>query len=237
MVKPILILKNEPRENPGLIEILLKEHNLEYRIVEFNDSTVVDPVENYSALIVLGGPASANDKTLKIHNEITLVKGAISKQIPGLGICLGLQVIVKALGGTVIKCKEKEVGFRDKESKFYQIKLTPEGRKDRLFTNLPGTLNVFQLHGEMVQLTPDMTLLATGNLCENQIAKTGQTVYGIQSHFELTDELLETWIKGDSDLQELDADKLRSDFETVRMEYQATGRQIFTNFLSIAGII
>jgi len=103
--------------------------------------------------------------------------------------------------------------------------------------DLPDLLTVFQLHGETVQITPQMKLLATGNYCQNQIIKFAHNVYGIQSHFELTNELLESWIKEDNDLQELDADQLLSDFRTIESEYQKTGRQLFTNFLILSGLV
>jgi len=237
MTKPILIIRNVPRENPGLIEILLKEHNLEYQIIDFDNSTLIDQIENYNALIVLGGPDSANDLTLKMQKELTLIRKAIQSQIPYLGICLGFQAMVKAMGGTVEKCQTNEIGFRDPENKFFKVKLTPEGRADKLFKNLPERLSVFQLHGETVHLTSRMKLLATGDLCKNQIVKIGETAYGIQSHFELTNDLLESWIIGDSDLQKLNSEQLRSDFKTTIPDYQNTGRQLFNNFLTITGLI
>jgi GMP synthase-like glutamine amidotransferase len=235
--RPILILRNVPRENPGIIEILLKEHNLEYQIIDFDSSIVIDPIENYSALIVLGGPDSANDLTSKMRNELTLIRNAIQLQIPYLGICLGLQTLVKAMGGTVEKCLTNEIGFRDPNNKFFKVKLTSKGRKDKLFKDLSDNLTVFQLHGETVQLTPQMTLLATGDFCKNQIVKIGETAYGIQSHFELTNDLLDSWIIEDSDLQKLKAEQLRSDFKTIGSDYQNTGRLLFSNFLTITGLI
>ncbi len=237
MTRPILIIRNVPRENPGLIEILLKEHNLEYQIIDFDNSTLIEAIENYSALIVLGGPDSANDLTPKMQNELALIRKAIQLQIPYLGICLGLQTLVKAMGGTVEKCQTNETGFRDPKNKFFKVKLTSKGRKDKIFKNLSDNLTVFQLHGETVKLTPQMTLLATGDFCRNQIVKIGKTAYGIQSHFELTNDLLESWLIEDSDLQKLNAKQLRSDFKTIKSDYQNTGRQLFSNFLTIIGLI
>jgi GMP synthase (glutamine-hydrolysing) len=237
MTKPILIIRNVPRENPGLIEKLLKEHSIKYQIVDFDNSTVIASIENYSALIVLGGPDSANDLTPKMENELLVIRKALQSHIPYLGICLGLQTFVKAMGGNVVKCKMNEIGFRDPKNNFFKVNLTSKGRKDKLFYNLSENLTVFQLHGETVQLTPQMTLLATGDFCKNQIVKIGETAYGIQSHFELTNDLLESWILEDLDLQKLQAEQLRSDFEKIKTEYLYTGRQIFSNFLAITGLI
>lgn len=237
MIKPVLILKNEPRENPGLIELLLKKHSLEYQIVDLDNNTIIESVEDCSALIVLGGPESANDTTPKMINELSLIRKAVQSHIPFLGVCLGLQALVKAMGGSVVKCPVQETGFRDPDNNFYKVRLTENERKDRLFDQLPDDLTVFQLHGETVQLTPQMSLLAAGDFCKNQIVKIGDYAYGIQSHFELTDELLESWMKEDADLRKLNAHELLSDFDTVRQDYRKTGLQLFNNFLTIAGLI
>jgi GMP synthase (glutamine-hydrolysing) len=235
MNREILILKNTPRENPGLIETILKEHNLSYKIIDFDHTTVIKHFKNYGALIVLGGPESANDLTRKMQNELALIKRVILAGVPYFGICLGLQTFVKALGGKVEKCQTNEVGFRDHNGSFFKIRLTQDGKKDKLFNNLPDVFTVFQLHGETVQITPQMTLLGTGDSCQNQIIKFGQKAYGIQFHFELTDDLLESWSREDSDLQKLNADQLRSDFESIKSDYQKIGRQLFLNFLLLSG--
>ncbi len=237
MKQEILIIRNTPRENPGIIENILKEYNIKFQIIDFDHTTPVLSLENYIALIVLGGPESANDLSQKMLYELDLIRKAIKSNVPYLGICLGLQTLVKAMGGNVTKCHTKEVGFRDPDNQFFKVKLTPEGRNDKLFDNLPDHLTVFQLHGETVKITPKMKLLATGEYCQNQIVKFGENAYGIQSHFELTKELLESWINEDNDLQELDAEQLRSDYGSIENEYQKTGRQIFLNFLILSGIV
>jgi GMP synthase-like glutamine amidotransferase len=237
MNRDILILRNVTRENPGLLETVLKENELSYLIVDTDNLTGIKPLNTYKAIIVLGGPDSANDSGPKMQNELALIRNAVNTNIPFLGICLGLQTLVKAMGGEVIKCKTSEVGFRDLHGEFFKVRLTPEGKDDKLFYNLPDELTVFQLHGETVELTPEMTLLATGDYCKNQIVKYGQTAYGIQSHFELTSELLEAWINEDTDLQKLNSDQLRSDFESIKSDYYRVGRQLLVNFLTLAGII
>lgn len=234
MEKEILVIRNTPRENPGMIETLLREYNLNYIIIDFDNTSVIKPLENYSAIIVLGGPESANDRSPKMISELALIRKAIEAQIPYLGICLGLQTFVKAMGGEVIKSPVQEVGFRDPDGNLFHVELTAEGRKDRIFDNLPDSLNVFQLHGEMACPSKDMTLLATGKFCNNQIVKYGNNAYGIQSHFELTQELLECWITEDTDLHKLNPYELKKDFDLIRAEYNNTARKLFSNFLSIA---
>jgi len=231
----ILIVKNDTDEGAGLLEIELKERGIGYTIIDLDQKQSFPPVQDYKAIVVLGGPDSANDETEKMKNELTRIREAITANIPYLGICLGLQVLVKAAGGKVVKSPVKEVGFIDPENNYFTVELTAEGRQDPLFEGLGQTLTVFQLHGETVELTDKMTLLATGKFCRNQIVKVGQNAYGIQSHFELTPAMFEAWINEDPDLLKLDKEQLRAHYATIRDEYTRTGQQLFKNFLKAAG--
>ncbi len=235
MEKEILIVKNITREGPGLLEEELKERGIGYTVADLDQGQNFPPVKNYGAVIVLGGPDSANDENEKMENELARIREAIAANIPYLGICLGLQTLVKAVGGKVVKSPTKEVGFIDPGGNSFTVGLTDEGKQDPLFEGLDHTFNVFHLHGETVELTDDMALLAIGKFCRNQIAKVGANAYGIQCHFELTPEMFEMWINEDPDLLQLDKEQLRANFEAIRDKYIQVGRQLFKNFLKIAG--
>jgi len=235
MEKEILIVKNIIREGPGLLEKELKERGIGYTIADLDQGQNFPPVENYGAVVVLGGPDSANDVNEKMENELARIRKAIAANIPYLGICLGLQTLVKAVGGKVVKSPIKEIGFIDPEGNNFTVELTAEGKQDPLFEGLDHVFNVFQLHGETVELTDDMVLLAVGKFCRNQIVKVGANAYGIQCHFELTPEMFETWINEDPDLLQLDKEQLRANFRAIQDEYTRVGQQLFKNFLKISG--
>jgi GMP synthase-like glutamine amidotransferase len=235
--KSILIIKNITREDTGLLGDIIRENRINHKVIDLSKGEPVGSVENYGAVVVLGGPDSANDETGKMTGELALIRKVLASGIPYLGICLGLQTMAKAAGGQVVKSPVTEVGFRDPQGKYYNVELTEYGREDPLFEGIDGTFNVFQLHGETVLLTEKMELLAEGKWCRNQIIKAGTNVYGIQCHFELTGELLEAWIKEDPDLQKLDNEQLIADFRAISKEYSETGRKIFQNFIRIAGFI
>jgi GMP synthase-like glutamine amidotransferase len=162
------------------------------------------------------------------------VKDWLEQDKPYLGICLGLQVGVKAAGGEVIPGAVTELGFRDQTGALNVIDLTDEGFADSLFAGLNSPFKVFHLHGETVELTDDMELLGTGEDCLNQAVKIGPRAYGLQCHFELTDAMLERWLAEDDDLQGMDTEQLRSDWQTIKTEYAHTGRILLNNFLELA---
>lgn len=235
MEKEILIVKNTTEEGPGLLEDLLIDRKISYRIVDLQKGEPFPSVENYKAVVVLGGPDSANDENQKMTTELQRISEVLEARIPYLGICLGLQTLVKAAGGKVIPSPVKEVGFRGPDGDYFTVELTPEGMHDRLFKGLGHSLRVFHLHGETVDLTAGMTLLGAGKFCRNQMVRIGDNAYGLQCHFELTELLFETWISEDPDLLQLNSNALRADLKAIKAAYTQTGRQLFINFLEIAG--
>lgn len=238
----VLIVQNITREGPGLLERLLKEVAIDYDIVDLSKGEVFPDPTVYAALVVLGGPDSANDENLKMHTELERVKMAFDAGVPYLGICLGLQIAVKVAGGTVVKSPIKEVGLSTPEGQPYSVSLTDLaltalGKKDPLFVGLRNSFRVFQLHGETVEMTKGMQLLAVGHDCPNQIVKIRRNIYGIQSHFELTREMLIEWLRADPDLTPLDSQKVLAEFDAIEEVYTITGLSLLRNFLHIAGLL
>ena len=235
MEKEILIVKNIPEEGPGLLEELLNERGIVYHVADLHKGQPFPSVESYGAIVVLGGPDSANDENEKMENELARIREVVSGNIPYMGICLGLQTLVKAVGGNVVKSPVKEVGFIDPEGHPFTVELTEEGIRDPLFKGLGLLFHVLHLHGETVELTGGCTLLGAGEFCRNQIVRVGSNAYGIQCHFEFTPEMFESWINEDPDLLMLDKEGLQAHFESVRTKYTQVGRQLFQNFLQISG--
>ncbi len=237
MKDQLLIIQNITREGPGYFRTLLEEYRVPYRIIDLSAGEAFPPPQNYRALLVLGGPDSANDSSEKILTELSRIREALDASVPYLGICLGLQLLVKAAGGEVVKCPAKEIGFRDPENRFFRVELTAAGKRDALFSGVSDPLPVFHLHGETVEPTGEMQVLGSGKFCPNQVIKVGANAYGIQGHFELTAEMLDRWLEEDADLQQTNREQIRTDFASLQPEYRETGRRIFLNFLELAGLV
>ncbi len=233
----VLIVKNIGREGPGLLLEVLHHHHIGYDSVDLENGENFPDPKGYSAIFVFGGPDSANDTTQKMAEELKRIKEAIDLNIPYLGLCLGMQALVKAGGGQVRKNHVKEIGFKDPEGNFFEVELTAVGKSDPLFSGLRSPLRIFHLHGETVQLAGGMELLAKGKFCENQVVKVGGNAYGIQGHIELTPKMFEEWRTQDPDLISLDQAALLRDYAAVREEYEKSGKQIIGNFLRIAKIV
>jgi GMP synthase (glutamine-hydrolysing) len=233
----LLIIQNITREGAGLLEQVLVDESVAFDIVDLDQGQSLPDLTEYKALVVLGGPDSANDDTSKMTGELAFIWQALEAGVPYLGICLGLQTLVKAAGGRVVKGEVKEVGFINPDGNQHTVSVTVEGKADPLLAGLPDELNVFQLHGETVELTSSMKVLATGKFCRNQIIKVADKAYGIQSHFEVTPEMLAVWAEQDPDLIPIGRNKLVADLEAITQSYTNIGQTLLRNFLRIANLI
>ncbi len=214
MPNQLLIIKNITLEGPGLLEPLLHAYGISADVVDLSQGETFPDPHNYQAVVVLGGPQSANDVTPAMKHQLQQITRIVQSGTPYLGVCLGMQLLVKAAGGRV---------------------LTNTGKNDPLFAGLDDTIRVFQLHGETVELSPSGTeLLATGIQCRHQAVKVGANAYGLQCHFELTRSMFAEWLTIDHDLKQMDSKQFLADFEAFSEAYSATGNQLLNNFLTIA---
>ncbi len=237
MSQPLLIVQHITHEGPGLLSRVLEEYRIPSLTVDLSKGESCPDPRNHPAVITLGGPQSANDKTAAMIAELDNIRTILQENIPYLGICLGMQTLARAAGGIVSACPVKETGFFAPDGTPYSVKLTPEGIEDPLFEGLNSLLRVFQLHGETVSLPGGTSLLASGKFCNNQIIRVSERAYGIQSHFELTPELLLSWLSIDVDLRKMDKQQLIDNYHDIQVDYENTGTTILKNFLRVAEII
>jgi GMP synthase (glutamine-hydrolysing) len=234
MARNVLVVKNISREGPGLLDLVFKENEIAWLEIDLSrGERIPDPVR-YSAVFVFGGLDSANDQTRKMQDELRTVKEICEREIPFLGVCLGMQVLVKANGGEVYLSPQKEIGWRDHEGNYFEVDVTEKGLAEPLLNGVNSWFKVFQLHGETVRLCRDMALLGKGKYCESQLVRVGKNAYGIQGHIELTPSMLDEWVDQDRDLQTINSSALREDYRRIRKEYEQQGRKILTNFLKVA---
>jgi GMP synthase-like glutamine amidotransferase len=235
MTARVLIVKNIGREGPGILRDVLMDNRVEADVIEIDRGETIPSLQGYRALIVLGGPASANDETPAMQAEIARVREAVDAGLPYLGVCLGHQVLAKAVGATVMSAASKEIGFYQTPGVSYTVALTEAGRNAPLFEGLASEFSTFQLHGETVVPSPDVEVLASsaGGV---QAIRVGRNAYGLQCHVELVPEMLAVWCAQDPDLKDFDAGILQKQLAEMSSTYVAIGRRLFENFLRLADI-
>jgi GMP synthase (glutamine-hydrolysing) len=153
----------------------------------------------------MGGPMGVyeGEKHAFLPREIDFIEKAVSRGVPTLGVCLGAQLLARALGSPVYPHRFREIGW-------YPLRLTPEGRKDPAFRRWPPRARVFQWHGDTFDLPQGAALLARSPLCENQAFRHGRTAYGLQFHLEVTPAMIGEWLAQPGTARELAAPEAQS---------------------------
>ncbi len=186
----VLIIKHVENEGPGLIEDCLKEEKIPYRILNLESGLHLPRPDDFNGIVILGGPMNVyeEDRYPFLKNEDLFIKGALQKGKSVLGICLGAQLIAKALGAKVSEAPLKEIGW-------YEVSLTEIGTEDPFFSKYPNTFPVFQWHQDTFEIPNAGKLIATSSSVPHQAFRYGKKVYGLQFHIEVTEEMIKEWLQ------------------------------------------
>ena len=192
MKRAMIVRHAAPETLAGNYTSVLKQHgfSLEYLNVfeSAPDYASFDALglDNVDLLVVLGGPLSANDDFPALRQERAFLKEAMSQDKPVFGVCLGAQLMAKALGGEDTPTGGYQFGLR-------KLDITPEGDADPVFGKITIPL-VPTLHGECFSIPPGAAKLAEGfMLCrDGQYRRINMAIrYGSSYGFQFEPQL--TW--------------------------------------------
>jgi GMP synthase (glutamine-hydrolysing) len=189
-VMQVLIIKHIEIEGPGLIEYCLNQKSVSYQVLSLDSGVRLPKPEDFTHIVLLGGPMNVyeEDRYPFLKDEDLFIKEAIQRGKSILGICLGAQLMAKALGAKVFKAPGKEVGW-------YDVSLTRIGSRDPLFSDLPKTFPVFQWHEDTFEIPKAGRLIATSSPISHQAFRYGENAYGLQFHLEVTEEMITEWVE------------------------------------------
>lgn len=221
MSKKVYIFEHVENENAGTILDYLKESGAPYQTLKlFAGDKVPQNTESILAIIIMGGPMNVDEveKYPFLKDEVGLLKKAIAQKIPCLGICLGSQLIAKALGSAIYKAKTPEVGWDTLELK--------NTASDALFSKLgKNNLQVLQWHEDTFDLPKGAVLLASSKLVPNQAFAYNENTYGFQFHIEVNRQMLADWFKRSDEL-----DKILKTFDEYQIELAGITQKIYSEF-------
>lgn len=238
MKKRVLALQQIWDDPPGVLGTIMEAYGIVYDIVKVGEEPIPH-LNGYHALIALGGPQNADeDNTYPyLAQEKRLLRHVIERDIPYLGICLGGQLLARALDAPVHRHCCTEIGF-------FEVQLTEEGKRDPLFAGLSGYQQVLQWHEDTFDIPAGAVRLATGDGAENQAFRFGRRAYGLQYHIEVTPSMLDTWLNYPEYRQELirmagpgAPDRIEQDSAQLYPIYCEHTRILFENFLRISECI
>jgi len=192
------------------------------------DDTIPD-ISPYDMLLVMGGEMNVyqDDHHLWLEPETRAIRQAVEAGKAILGVCLGGQLLAKALDAKVHLGAAREIGL-------VPVALTDDGKSDPVFADLPA-LEAVEWHADMFDIPQGAVRLASSSGCANQAFRYGRRAYGLQFHPEVSPEMLATWFAGFSG-QPPDAAQFQRDVEANEQTLRDQAGQLIANFLDATGL-
>jgi GMP synthase (glutamine-hydrolysing) len=185
-----LVLRHVAFEGLGVLAELLAARGFVTRICEIGVELLPqDAIATCDLLVVLGGPIGVYETEAYpfLVEEIASIGARLALKKPTLGICLGAQMMVAALGAKVAPGPGKEIGYAP-------LTLTEAGLASPL-----GALDgqeVLHWHGDAFELPEGAQRLAYTALCPNQAFALDDYGLALQFHVEVEPPRLESWLIG-----------------------------------------
>lgn len=172
-------LQHVPFEGLGSMQPWLAARGHEVTRVRTYAGDPLPDLDAFDWLIVMGGPMNVDqyDRHPWLATETRFIGAALRAEKRVLGICLGAQLMARALGAGV-RPGQKEIGWFD-------IAMQPDAREP-FFRGFPDRIEVFHWHGDALDLPAGARRAASSPACPNQAFVYGERAVGLQFHMETT---------------------------------------------------
>ena len=190
--KQVTVIRHVAFEDLGTLAPVLDQAGYKITYLEAGQDDLQDiKGEDPDLLVVLGGPIGAyDDKEYPfLLDELRLLSFRLQEGLPVLGICLGAQLMARALGASVYPTGSQEIGWSS-------LEITPAGDRSPLRFLSEEHTSMFHWHGDTFDLPSQATLLASTPSCKHQAFMLGEYTLGLQFHPEVTPSGLERWFIG-----------------------------------------
>ena len=229
-MKNAVIIRHVAFEDLGSLAISLRHKNYEVNYIDIASGSLnnFDPLAP-DLLVILGGPIGVYDEADYpfIQGEIRVLKQRLTADLPTIGICLGAQLMARALGARVYPGSEKEIGWSP-------IKLSNAGQHSALSYLAPDYM-VLHWHGDTFDLPEGSVHLASSSKYQNQAFAWGESGLALQFHPEVTARSLEGWFIGHaheiSKTSDVSVQRLRKDTASYVQKLEDRGAKFWQVWL------
>lgn len=232
---PVLVFSHSDAETGGTLLAALRDagQTIDLRRADLHCDDprrgVPADCRGFDAVVMLGGPAFVTDldrlawmRSLAAFLRLTHVSG-----VPLAGICLGAQLIAKALGGEVGWKPRPAVGMHE---------LQAIAASDPFFEGQPESQpHFFSCSQEVTILPPKATLIGSTDGTRHAVYRVGPRTIAVQSHPECDETMVRTYVAEDRDLVEragFTHESLEANLKRHLPAYLRCGSTIASNLVS-----
>ncbi len=226
----VLSVVHEPTSTGGggLFEDLVEQRGDRLERFGFShDSSTPDAPDSYDAIMVFGGAMHPDEDADHpwLPGEAAFIREAIDRDVPLFGVCLGAQLIARAVGAHVGRAERAEVGW-------HEVAINDAGLADPVLGVLPPRVQAFQWHYYGFGL-PDGAALLAENANARQAYRLGERTWGVQFHPEVTRHMLDHWyVEGAAELP--NPSTIRAETDALLGGWNEHGRSLCNAFLDYA---
>lgn len=187
MAVRIACLMHQGHAGSGVFEEVATARGAAVNHLRLDLSGVPQDGDEYDAAIVLGGSmhATEEERYSWLRPEIQLIRRWVDDDRPVLGICLGAQLLCRAIGGAVRSASRPEIGWHA---------VGIDDADDALVGHLPTEFTALQWHSYETLPPASAAILGRSDVCV-QAFRAGERAWGLQFHPETAREDLEFWIR------------------------------------------
>lgn len=190
-----LVIEHSDTTGSDRLGEILRDHGHRLTIVQVHRGDPLPPdLDDVDAIVTCGGPQSPLDDSLPwIQEELELLRAAHESDRSIVGLCLGSQLLARAIGGEVEPLPDNGI-----EWGWHEVELTPVGREDPVFAGIAW--RSIQLHSHrfhVSQAPAGARVLARSAKTPIQAWALGLRTYGFQYHPESRRSTIEAWMTQD----------------------------------------
>jgi GMP synthase (glutamine-hydrolysing) len=228
-MKPLLCIRHEPTDTLGVARQALQDEGLPFRILDAWGAVAWPEPEEVAGYLVMGG--AMNVDQINSHpylaEERRLLRRVIENGVPVMGVCLGAQLMARALDQPVTRAPRRKCGF-------FPVFSNEEGARDRVVSAFAPAAIEFHWNEDTFDLPPGATLLASGPDGAIDAYRFGDRAWGIAFHPEVDGPELDGWIDAVGPRLESvwgrSADELKKEVVDLLPEHEERGRELFRRF-------